>query len=247
MATINFTNNADYVDQYNYGSGVHIYNLLKGEDTFSGSYVRATVYGGDGADYIYGGSANDTLYGNLGSDYISGGEGTDTVYGGDGNDILDMADDGFDVIYAGNGNDRIYADGDRIDAGAGSDLVGLTFYGGQRADVNLGPLGNDKLTLDIHEHDWNGYNSSRVDVVGFTASDKLEFSSAHNDYEWLDHGQTLDRLDVNNDGWLGAKDVEAFDYDGVTVHVGQNFLELDVFDTSVVLHGMTKASFDFLA
>ena len=64
---------------------------------------------------------------------------------------------------------------------------------------------------------------------------------------FLDHGQVLDRLDVNNDGWLGAKDVEANDYDDVTVHVGANFLELDVFDTSVVLHGMTKASFDFLS
>ena len=57
----------------------------------------------------------------------------------------------------------------------------------------------------------------------------------------------LDRLDVNNDGWLGAKDVEANDYDDVTVHVGQNSLTLDVFDTEIVFAGMTKASFDFLS
>ena len=79
-------------------------------------------------------------------------------------------------------------------------------------------------------------------MLDFKASDHLIFDSATSNDEYLDHGQVLDKLDVNNDGWLGAKDVEAYDYDNITVHVGANSLELDVFDTSVVLHGMTKAS-----
>ncbi len=57
----------------------------------------------------------------------------------------------------------------------------------------------------------------------------------------------LDALDVNNDGWLGAKDVVAGDNDSFSVHVGQSSLTLDVLDTEIVLHGMTRASFDFLA
>ena len=70
-------------------------------------------------------------------------------------------------------------------------------------------VGQDTLAFDIHEHDWIDYNESRVDVYDFKAEDRLEFSNTHNNYEWFDHGQVLDRLDVNNDGWLGAKDVEA--------------------------------------
>ena len=107
-------------------------------------------------------------------------------------------------------------------------------------------IGWDGLQLNLDENDWAGYNENRIDVRDFKAEDKLEIT-ASGPYEYLDHGQVLDRLDVNNDGWLGAKDVEQNDYDGVTVHVGQNFLELEVCDTSVFLHGMTKASFDFLA
>ena len=137
--------------------------------------------------------------------------------------------------------------GDRVNGGAGNDQVGVIFYeGGQHADVTLG-INSDTLTLELHDHDSPDYNEGRIDVRDFKAEDHLIFQTAHDAYQWLDNGQTLDRLDVNNDGWLGAKDVEAYDNDAVTVHVGANFLELDVFDTSVVLHGMTKASFDFLA
>ena len=52
---------------------------------------------------------------------------------------------------------------------------------------------------------------------------------------------------MNNDGWLGAKDVEQYSYDDFSVHVGPNFLELEVLDTSIVFQGMINAKLDFLA
>ena len=250
MATIKLTNQSDVIDNsynYQYGAANHTWYLLKGEDAFYGGTGRDTVYGSDGTDFINGGDGNDVLYGDSGWDYLYGGAGTDMLYGGAGNDTLDGAWDGqYDVLSGNAGSDKIYAGGDKVDAGDGNDLVNVyMFDGGQRADVKLG-LGKDTLQLELHEHDDPNYNDGRIDVLDFKANDKLVFDLAHNDYDWLDNGQVLDRLDVNNDGWLGAQDVEVYDTDEVTVHVGKNFLELDVFDTSVVMHGMTKASFDFL-
>ena len=58
----------------------------------------------------------------------------------------------------------------------------------------------------------------------------------------------LDILDHNDDGWLGAKDVENYvNGDGFGVHVGTNSLTLEVAYNDVVLYGMKNASFDFLS
>lgn len=242
MATINFTNNADVVYASDYSNVVHTFNLLKGEDTFQGYLAPAIVHGGDGTDIISGGYRNDTLYGDTGWDSIFGDDGSDTMYGGDGNDRIWAIDGYRDVIFGGNGNDGISADGDKVNGNAGNDqiAVGFSEHDGT-ADITLG-AGSDSFNTG----GWV-YQGGRVDIRDFKAEDHLTFQGEDGDGNPYNHGQALDWLDVNNDGWLGAKDVESVNNDGFSVHVGQNFLELDIQETSIFLHGMTKASFDFLA
>ena len=88
--------------------------------------------------------------------------------------------------------------------------------------------GSDRLNIEISDAD-DQDNRARIDVRDLKAEDDLSVVAFDNAYgSYYEPGDMLNALDVNNDGWLGAKDVEAYDYDDITVHVGKNFLELDV-------------------
>ncbi len=59
--------------------------------------VAATIFGGDGNDFLIGGGANDSIFGEdghdilfgmMGDDLLDGGDGDDILYGGPGEDIL---------------------------------------------------------------------------------------------------------------------------------------------------------------
>lgn len=111
-------------------------------------------------------------------------------------------------------------------------------------DVILGPRGNDHVDLDLV------YSTpQRVDIHGFQAADKLTVNAYNGpDTGSYDTSQIFDLLDRDNDGWLGAKDVENFtDNDGFGVYVGTSSLTLEIAQTDVVLDGMIRASLDFLS
>ena len=241
MATITFTNASNQVYGYDY-PGNNTYNLLKGEDYFFGGEERDVVYGGDGNDQIYGYSGNDTLYGGNGSDYLNSGVGFDRLYGDGAHDTLDSWDGDHDELLGGIGNDLIYADSDLVKAGDGADKVYISSYLGDFSSINLGN-GADTLTTTLEEGD-----PATVKVQDFKAEDHLKINAYADCGDTFSTGAVFDALDINNDGWLGAKDTAADNpYDDFGVTVGSNFLELEVFDSSVILQGMTKASFDFLA
>ena len=245
MAIITFTNGPNQVYGHNY-YGNNTYNLNGGEDSFHGASFlggeqRDIVYGGDGNDSIGGGHGNDTLHGGNGSDHLSGDEGFDRLYGDGGRDTLNGWDGNHDELYGGIGNDIIYADSDKVNAGDGNDQVTVLSYDSDYATVNLGK-GADTLNAVIEELD-----PVTIKVIDFKAEDHLNITGS-NQYGYpLDESVVLDQLDANDDGWLGIKDVVADNpYDDFSINVGKNFLELEVYDSSVILQGMTKASFDFL-
>ena len=113
------------------------------------------------------------------------------------------------MIFGGNGNDRIGIDGDKVSGNSGNDFISVSMYtGNEHADLTLG-IGSDSVSLDIHEHGEPNHNENRIDIWDFKAQDRLNFNTAHNETEYFDNDTEnnallLDRLDVNNDGWLGA-------------------------------------------
>jgi len=121
-----------------------------GDDTLDGGNGRNRLFGHQGNDYLIGGNQRDIARGGDGDDIIDLGAGNDVAHGGDGNDIL-LGGDGNDRLRGGNGNDSLFGGSgsdrlfsfqgnnylsggddndricsfgtDRIDAGAGADLI----------------------------------------------------------------------------------------------------------------------------
>ena len=210
-------------------------------------YGRDIVYGGDGNDFIYGGNGNDVLYGERGDDYLNGyGRGNDIVYGGDGNDIIDdVQDNRSDTLIGGLGNDQIFSDGGQVNAGGGADYV----YVNPQLTTNI-TLGTGRDLLAVYQN-WYDYDATGPTIVSDfnKAEDSLRLTVSLSDYDYLEHGAVLDRLDQNNDGWLGIKDTAADTdpWDGYGVHVADNSLILEIDYIDLVFKGMTKASFLDLA
>ena len=139
----------------------------QGNDKFKNeTFVRSTVDGGDGDDYlvggtnvdrIVGGAGNDTIFGEPSrsrfgsSDHLSGGSGNDSIIGFAGNDTI-FGGHGDDSLSGGAGHDRIYGDygvrdtpwdgRDVIKGGTGHDIL----YGGGGNDIVNGNDGNDQLS-----------------------------------------------------------------------------------------------------
>jgi len=88
------------------------------------SLIRASIFGGEGADSLSGGGGDDLLDGGDGRDYLFGGAGNDVLLGGQGCDLLfgqwgdDLlrGDEGDDWLFGGDGNDD-------LDGGLGDDYL----------------------------------------------------------------------------------------------------------------------------
>jgi Ca2+-binding RTX toxin-like protein len=151
-------------------------------DTYTGTVLADSIYGGAGNDTLKGGDGNDRVFGELGNDRIYGDAGDDVMNGGDGTDSV-YGGVGADNIGGGLGSDRLDAGIDTsrdilnflVDSAsaAGRDTI-YNFDDGEDK-INLGRFGS-AADLDSNRDgrvneldDWvdrSGTNNLRVDVGG---------------------------------------------------------------------------------
>jgi Ca2+-binding RTX toxin-like protein len=127
--------------------------------------IPATIFAGDGNDYLRGGNRACRLLGEGGNDTLVGGRGRDAFIGGLGTDAVDYsartedlqisldgkANDGTAPAAGGKGeSDNVSTDIEIVIGGAGNDLIvgsmrNDTLIGGQGNDTLIGGDGNDLL------------------------------------------------------------------------------------------------------
>jgi len=142
---------------------------LGGDDLLIGGDGRNLMHGGNGHDTIRCGDGADFMFGDAGPDLLIGGGGKDTIEGGLGVDTID----------GGGGDDRLFANsrgvgpgpddspGERLDGGAGDDLLGAgagdtalagsgddtVFGAGGEGGVFAGGAGRDQLRFTVNGAD----------------------------------------------------------------------------------------------
>jgi Ca2+-binding RTX toxin-like protein len=206
-------------------AGTDLDDLVRGKDG------KDVLIGGDGNDAMFGGRGADRLFGDAGDDFMRGGDGNDQVVGGTGNNTA-IGGDGRDYV-AGNGG-ALYGDeipGSPWKAGGNDTLY--TYMGEQREAVvtHHGGGGSDLFRI------WSVADgaASRVDVLDFTAIDRLDFRADINGYSY-DAKAVFGLLDANGDRSLTAEDgITGY---GAVLQAG-DALELHFNGDTVALHGTT--------
>lgn len=173
------------------------------DNTYGGSFMSETVFGGAGNDLIYGRTGNDGLNGELGNDRLFGDGGSDVLNGGDGNDLLYAgADD--DTILGGAGNDSLYGENgnDNLIGGAGVDLLN----GGAGGDSYIFATGDSGATFATADR-IQGFSSAqgdKIDLVSIGASNFIgsaAFSNSAGEFRaQLINGNTYVQADLDGDG-----------------------------------------------
>ncbi|MEO1208493.1 MAG: Calx-beta domain-containing protein [Cyanobacteria bacterium J06638_20] len=151
-------------------------NLSPGDDDYTGTDGRNSVFAGAGNDTVQGLGGNDRLSGEAGNDRLFGGDGGDRLIGGSGSDTA-VGGAGNDRALGGAGRDRLVgnAGNDRLVGGAGND----TLLGGSDDDTLLGGAGNDRL-LGGGGNDLMRGNLGNDTLNGGTGDDR-QFGGAGND------------------------------------------------------------------
>jgi Ca2+-binding RTX toxin-like protein len=119
-----------------------------GLDPAAGIYPFGPINGSSGPDTLIGSDDLDVINGLAGPDWLYGLSGDNTLNGGDGEDHL-RGGLGDDLLIGGADRDMIIDDGgvNRIDAGAGSDIIELSgAQGGSRIDAGAG---DDSIRINI--------------------------------------------------------------------------------------------------
>lgn len=171
----------------------------------------ASIYGGEGNDYIGGRSADvnaqvsQLVFGGIGNDTIAMSEifmgigalsYNDTLYGEDGDDVI-RAGVGTDRVYGGEGKDLLYGGDDRdlLEGGLGEDTLNGdagndSLDGGADNDLLFGGLGNDSLSGGLGSdrldggagHDvLNGGGGGTDTLTGGTGDDRFIISGTAGD------------------------------------------------------------------
>jgi Ca2+-binding RTX toxin-like protein len=202
----------------------------------TGNALNNRLTGNAAANTLTGGLGNDTLDGGAGADKLLGGEGDDTYVVTEAGDVVtELAGQGIDrvlttlssytltantemLIYAGSGAfsgsgnalGNFIAAGDggsKLDGGAGDDWL----YGGNGNDSIQGGLGDDFITTFI----------GKDTVDGGAGNDLLAGLDSFGNYNF----QRLNTTDVLLTHFSGAtvtvRNVEAFEFDGVTMTLAQ--------------------------
>lgn len=150
--------------ELDYTMGLNVENLVFSGSTPAGgegNYLRNTIVGNSGDNYI---DAKG------GDDYLLGGSGNDVLVGGEGNDILD-GNDGADVLIGGPGNDLYFIDSaeDAVleQPGEGTDQI-------RSAVSTVLPVGVENLTLTGTRNISGGGNPADNVLVGNSGTNSLE-------------------------------------------------------------------------
>lgn len=149
------------------GNFVTNFDLMGGNDKFTGGVAADGIRGGDGNDLLYGAAGGDVVLGDLGKDSLYGGDGDDVLDGGTGNDL----------VYGGLGNDALFADASQIG------IKGIAqLYGDAGDDLLVGGVGADQL-YGGDGNDLFGFGQAVWDndsLFGGTGSDMLYLSDGFN-------------------------------------------------------------------
>jgi VCBS repeat-containing protein len=171
-----------------------------------------------------GGAGSDTLtsienaIGSSFSDLLTGDGNANALTGGDGNDTL-SGGSGTDTLAGGNGNDRLVWDSaDRLDGGAGFDLVDADRTSGDTVNLRATTIANVEAIT-------TGAGNDRVQI---SISDVLS-DTADNQFI-ADLGTGTDRLDIDLTG-------------GWTAVAAQNALGAEGAAAGISTAGMTAYSF----
>lgn len=186
---------------------IYATDLLEG-DHINGRQGNDVIYAMLGDDRAWGGNGDDTLWGGGGDDYLSGMAGDDILYGetgintlagGKGNDALYLGYEG-GSSDGGDGNDTLVFEGSNGigSAGAGDDTVLVRMDATATAEFTVGE-GTDTIIVDQRDE---GRSVARV--LDWRPGDKISFLAA----DGRDSLATFDALDTNDDGEIGAGDVE---------------------------------------
>lgn len=167
MATINGTENDDYLEGFSVADTIRGYG---GHDIIVALAGDDTLEGGDGDDWLFGGDDHDRLNGGSGLNYLDGGDGFDlAVYSDNGQGVLasilgagsngqgkddyvsieGIVGTSFSDILEGDANNNYldgHGGGDFIYAGAGDDYVAVR-EGNHEVD---GGAGRDALSFQLY-------------------------------------------------------------------------------------------------
>ena len=185
-----------------------------GNDTLSGAFGAATIYGGEGDDLLDNRNTSaslgiDTVYGGIGNDEVFGKRANDIIYGGTGNDSISSNE----AILTGTGG--LVPEGDTVYGGEGDDIIntlnfnqtnsssiGDLVYGGIGNDSILGAIENPNAGIDTD----NLYGGEGNDTIDGNAGSDLIFGGegddlvlAADDEDTTDGGAGIDTIDFTND------------------------------------------------
>ena len=226
-------NNTLLIGDWVHGSGAQDIFLGNGDN-------RVTDYGdadvhlqlGSGDNSVSLGGGNDTIIASgVGNDYIQGGDGNDLIQGSDGNDQELEGQGGNDTIYGMGGDDRIVytasagfdqvGDGlDKIDGGAGNDL--LEVYGSAHGDnFTLVAIGNGHALLNQDDGNVNNADLVNVEHIDFTTAGEDGVNASGSDnisvFDMTGTGVklvTIDLAGTNPNAGDGKVDTITLDGDG---------------------------------
>jgi hypothetical protein len=186
-------NNTLLIGDWVHGSGVDSIYLGNGDNRitdYGNAAVNISVGDGDNSISLGGGNDIVTVTG-VGNDYIQTGAGNDTIIGSNGSDQELEGQGGDDTIFAMGGDDRIVysasagtnhvGDGmDRIDGGAGNDL--LEVYGSATGDhFTLAALSNGHALLMQDNGTVNNADLVSVEHIDFTTAGEDGVNSSGSD------------------------------------------------------------------
>ena len=159
-------------------------NAGPGSDLLNGTRLADTIAGGPGGDGIYSWDGDDRVTGGAGGDLIETHDGNDVADGGSGNDVIHLDETGrssgdscfrasgrhgHDVGRGGPGNDAVTTSGggDRLEGGAGNDVLGGGNPKARGRDRIFGGPGRDEIYARDGVRDYINCGSGK-DVVSFS-------------------------------------------------------------------------------